>query len=61
MLVVPVAYDRHKAVRRNDKVYKHILPSTSSDEEEGKWTVTYGNLYLPGSQWAHRKPRKNRR
>ena len=32
---VPAAFDRNKAIRRNDKVYKHILPSSSSDEAVG--------------------------
>ena len=61
MLVVPVAYDRNKAIRRNNKVQKHILPSSGSDEEDGEWTVTHRNLYLPGSDWAHRNPWKKRR
>ena len=30
-LVVPAVYDRNKVIGRNDKVYKHILPSSSSD------------------------------
>ena len=35
VLVVPAANDRNKAIGRNDKVYKHILPRCSNDKAEG--------------------------
>ena len=34
VLVVTMADDINKAMGRNDKVYKHVLPSSSSDEQE---------------------------